>query len=176
MLHLSPRSLALRTVVSDLQQRLGMVPDAAIVLGSGLGGFVDRMDVTQRIAYHDLPGLPASSAGGHAGEFVLGQFGGKTIIAMAGRLHRYEGHSMQTVTMPVLSMVGLGATQLIVSNAAGGLNPNYRVGDLVCITDHIDWTMPMRDQRQVGNTQRAAAAQTRWHPRAAACGCPSRAY
>ncbi len=115
------------------------VPKVAIILGSGLGGIADRIDRVLTIPFADIPGFAASTAGGHRGELILGNLQGERVVAMAGRLHRYEGHSRAQVALPVATMSALGATTLIVSNAAGGLNPDFSVGDLVVIRDHIDW-------------------------------------
>lgn len=118
---------------SDLQPRFG------IILGSGLGGVVDAIQQPQTWDFAQLPGFGTSTAGGHRGQLVLGQLGGVPVVAMAGRLHRYGGWSTAQVTFPVSVMHGLGASRLIVSNAAGGVNPKYCVGDIVVIADHIDW-------------------------------------
>lgn len=109
------------------------------MLGSGLGGLADSIDSPTVIPYREIPGLAASTAAGHRGEFIVGQLASRPIIAMAGRLHVYEGHSLQDVTRPVALMAGIGISQLVVSCAAGGLNPAFSVGDLVLINEHSSW-------------------------------------
>lgn len=113
-------------------------PSHAIILGSGLGGVADLIDQAVRIDFADIPGFTTSTASGHLGQLIVGQLKGSPVVAMAGRFHRYEGHDRAAVTFPVCVMNALGADVLIVSNAAGGLNPNYSVGDLVVINGHID--------------------------------------
>lgn len=110
-----------------------------VVLGSGLGGLADAIESPAIVPYADIPGLAASTASGHRGEFLIGRLASRPIIAMAGRLHVYEGHSLRNVTRPVALMTGLGIRELIVSCAAGGLNPHFEVGDLVLLTEHSSW-------------------------------------
>lgn len=113
-------------------------PRAGIILGSGLGGLADEIASPLRIDYADLPGFARATASGHRGQLIFGILDNVPVVAMAGRLHRYEGHSDDRVTFPVRLMAALGSTTLIVSNAAGGLNPVLDVGDIVVINDHID--------------------------------------
>lgn len=113
-------------------------PRAGIILGSGLGGLADEIADPLRIDYADLPGFARATASGHRGQLIFGTLDDVPVVAMAGRMHRYEGHSDDRVTFPVRFMAALGATTLIVSNAAGGLNPMLNVGDIVVINDHID--------------------------------------
>jgi len=113
-------------------------PRIAIILGTGLGTLADRIDVTQRISYESVPHFAKSTVATHAGELVLGNLAGKRVIAMSGRFHCYEGYSLQQVTFPVRVAKALGARALIVSCAAGGLNPQFSPGDLMVITDHIN--------------------------------------
>ena len=119
------------------QQTGGYTPIVGIVLGSGLGRLADRIEQPVVIPYRDIPGFPVSTAVGHKGNFIIGRLGGKTVIAMQGRFHYYEGYPMDLVTIGVRTMAVLGVQDLFVSNAAGGANPDYRVGDLVIIRDHI---------------------------------------
>lgn len=114
-------------------------PDVAIIIGSGLGNLVKRMDVKVRIPYHDIPHFPKSTVKGHAGEILSGVIGKNKVMAFSGRFHYYEGYSMAEVTYPVRVAKLLGAKLLIVTNAAGGLNPKFHVGDLMLITDHINF-------------------------------------
>ena len=119
------------------QQTDGYAPVAGIVLGSGLGRLADRIENPVVIPYRDIPGFPVSTAVGHKGNFIIGLLGGKTVIAMQGRFHYYEGYPMDLVTIGVRTMAVLGVKFLFVSNAAGACNPDFRVGDLVIIRDHI---------------------------------------
>ena len=119
------------------QQTGGYSPVVGIVLGSGLGRLADRIENPVVIPYRDIPGFPVSTAVGHKGNFIVGRLGGKTVIAMQGRFHYYEGYPMDLVTIGVRTMAVLGVKCLFVSNAAGAANPDYRIGDLVIIRDHI---------------------------------------
>ena len=124
--------------VSYLQNRTGFSPDYGVILGSGLGSFTDDIRIEHRIPYSEIPNFPLSTVQGHAGALVFGTIGSKKVVAMQGRFHFYEGYGMQQVTFPVRVMKYLGVSKLIVSNASGGVNPNYRVGSIVLITDHIN--------------------------------------
>nr|WP_310569251.1 purine-nucleoside phosphorylase [Gemmatimonas sp.] len=112
--------------------------DVAIILGTGLGGLADEIDVEQTIEYKDLPNFPLSTVESHKGRLLCGTLGGKTVVAMQGRFHRYEGYSLQQVTFPVRVLRALGADTLIVSNACGGMHPLWAAGDLMVIADHIN--------------------------------------
>ena len=109
-----------------------------IILGSGLGKLAERIDASAVIPYSEIPGFPVSTAVGHKGNLILGTLGGRPVIAMQGRFHFYEGYPMDLVTLPVRVMAALGVKYLFVSNAAGGLNRDFGVGDLMTITDHIN--------------------------------------
>ena len=113
-------------------------PEVGIILGTGLGGFVDSIDVEYRLEYKDIPNMPVSTVEGHKGCLIFGVVGGKKVVAMQGRFHYYEGYAMKQVTFPVRVMALLGIKQLFVSNAAGGVNTSFCVGDLMIITDHIN--------------------------------------
>ena len=113
-------------------------PTVGIVLGSGLGRLADRIENPLTIPYREIPGFPVSTAIGHKGNFIVGTLGGKTVIAMQGRIHYYEGYGMELVTLPIRVMKVVGIQYLFVSNAAGGVNFNYHVGDLMIIRDHIN--------------------------------------
>ena len=113
-------------------------PVIGIVLGSGLGKLADRIQDPVAIPYKDIPGFPVSTALGHKGNFIVGTLGGKTVIAMQGRIHYYEGYGMDLVTLPIRVMGLVGIKYLLVSNAAGGINFDFRVGDLMIIKDHIN--------------------------------------
>ena len=116
----------------------GRQPITGIVLGSGLGKLADEIKNSVTVAYRDLPGFPVSTAIGHKGNFIVGELGGQCVIAMQGRIHYYEGYGMNEVVLPIRVMILLGIRQLIVSNAAGGTNPDFSVGDLMIIRDHIN--------------------------------------
>ncbi len=113
--------------VESVRSKTDLVPDVALILGTGLGGF-----------YEDIPGFPLSTVETHAGRLLFGELGGERVVAMQGRFHLYEGYSMQQITFPVRVMRALGAGNLIVSNACGGMNPLWSAGDLVLISDHIN--------------------------------------
>ncbi len=114
-------------------------PTIGIVLGTGLGALADKIKTTARIRYTDIPHFPASTVEGHAGELLIGTLGGKKVIALSGRFHFYEGYSLQQVTFPIRVAKALGIKTLIVSNACGGLNPQFGAGDIMLITDHINF-------------------------------------
>ena len=115
----------------------GKKPFAGIVLGSGLGKLADKIENQIVIPYKEIPGFPVSTAVGHKGNLIAGDLGGKFVVAMQGRFHYYEGYSMEQVTLPIRVMKVLGIQYLFVSNAAGGVNYDFKVGDLMVITDHI---------------------------------------
>lgn len=113
-------------------------PEIGIVLGTGLGALVDQIEQEKIIAYNFIPHFPISTVDSHFGRLIFGQLGGKRVVAMQGRLHFYEGYSMQELTFPIRVMSMLGIHTLLVSNASGGLNPAYRNGDMMVIDDHIN--------------------------------------
>jgi purine-nucleoside phosphorylase len=113
-------------------------PELGIVLGTGLGALAAEIEVETSIPYEEIPGFPRSTVESHSGRLILGALEGVNVVAMEGRFHRYEGYSMQQVTLPIRVMRELGADALIVSNACGGMNPLWRDGDLVLISDHIN--------------------------------------
>ena len=116
----------------------GRKPTIGIVLGSGLGRLADEIENPLVLPYKCIPGFPVSTAIGHKGNFIIGQLGGKTVVAMQGRIHYYEGYGMNQVTLPIRVMKLMGIEYLFVSNAAGGTNLGYQVGDLMIIRDHIN--------------------------------------
>ena len=130
--------------VAALRQRLGAAlpsrPDAAIILGTGLSGLVERMEDTVSVPYADLPGFPVSTVASHAGAFVLGRLGGRTVLVQQGRCHLYEGFGPDKVCMGVRVMAGLGVRRLIITNASGAINPQFDAGGLLCMTDQINAT------------------------------------
>ena len=113
-------------------------PDFGVILGSGLGGFSEDIQIEYTLEYKDIPNFPVSTVEGHKGALIFGSIGTKKVLAMQGRFHFYEGYNMQEVTFPVRVMKFLGLQNLIVSNASGGVNPNFVVGDVMIITDHIN--------------------------------------
>lgn len=121
-----------------VRERFDRPVDAAIILGTGLGGLAAEIDIEQTIAYDELPDFPLSTVETHTGRLLCGSIAGKTVIAMQGRFHRYEGYSLQQVTFPVRVLRALGARTLIVSNACGGMHPLWAPGDLMLIADHIN--------------------------------------
>ena len=121
-----------------LKERMPSKPETAIILGSGLGHLADEIEVETEISYSEIPNMPVSTVEGHSGKMLFGKLGGKEIIAMQGRFHYYEGYSMKEVTFPVRVMYELGIKNLFVSNAAGGMNPLFSVGDLLVLKDHIN--------------------------------------
>jgi purine-nucleoside phosphorylase len=112
-------------------------PRVGIVLGSGLGSFTSELDIEKEIPYADIPHFPVSTVKGHNSKLIFGKLSGKQVVVMAGRFHFYEGYSAQEVVFPIRVMKMLGIEQLMLSNAAGGTNPGFKVGDLMIITDHI---------------------------------------
>ena len=116
----------------------GRQPEIGIVLGSGLGKLADQIADPLVIPYKDIPGFPVSTAIGHKGNFIVGELGGKCVIAMQGRIHYYEGYRMDQVVLPIRVMIRIGIRYLFVSNAAGGTNLGFHVGDLMIIKDHIN--------------------------------------
>lgn len=120
-----------------IQNKTNFNGKVAVILGSGLGNFADKIEVTDKLKYEDIPNFPVSTVEGHSGQLIFGTFQNKTIIAMQGRFHFYEGYSMEEVTFPVRVFKQLGIEFLLVSNAAGGTNYSFHVGDLMMITDHI---------------------------------------
>lgn len=129
----------IQETVQYLKEQTGYTPDFGVILGSGLGSFIDDIDIEFTIKYSDIPNFPVSTVEGHLGALIFGTIGNKKIVAMQGRFHYYEGYSMQEVTFPIRVMKFLGIQKLIVSNASGGVNPNYKVGSIVLIKDHINF-------------------------------------
>jgi purine-nucleoside phosphorylase len=119
-------------------QTANFSPEYGVILGSGLGSFTDDIQIEFTLPYTAIPNFPVSTVQGHKGALVFGTIGGKKVVAMQGRFHFYEGYDMKQVTFPVRVMKYLGVTKLVVSNASGGVNPNYEVGTIVIIKDHIN--------------------------------------
>jgi purine-nucleoside phosphorylase len=128
----------IRQTTEYLKEAIADVPEYGIVLGSGLGGLVNEIDSKKSLPYTSIPGFPVSTVKGHGGNLIFGILGGKKVIALQGRFHYYEGYSMQEVTFPIRVLIALGIKRLILSNASGGMNPDYEIGDIVVINDHIN--------------------------------------
>ncbi len=124
--------------VEFINDRINYNPEYGIILGSGLGGFTNDINVEYILSYSEIPNFPISTVQGHKGALVFGTIGDKRVVAMQGRFHFYEGYDMKQVTFPVRVMKYLGVSKLIVSNASGGVNQNYHVGSIVLIKDHIN--------------------------------------
>ena len=136
---MDPRIERIEGAIRNVREKLqGRKPQAGIVLGSGLGRLADSIQDQLVIPYRDIPGFPVSTATGHKGNFIIGTLGGKTVMAMQGRIHFYEGYGMESVVLPIRVMIGMGIRNLFVSNAAGGINFNLHIGDLMIIKDHIN--------------------------------------
>ncbi len=119
------------------KSKIDFVPDVALVLGSGLGDYADSIDIEAVLDYHDIEGFPVSTVAGHKGRFVFGRVGDVKVVVMQGRVHYYEGYKMEDVVLPVRLMKMMGARVLLLTNAAGGINKDFRPGDFMLISDHI---------------------------------------
>lgn len=131
--------LQINQTLKYIQQRIGdFKPETGIILGTGLARLVDEIKIEHQLVYANIPNFPVSTVEFHSGKLIFGKLGGKRVVAMQGRLHYYEGYSMQQITFPVRVMKLLGIERLFVSNASGSLNPAIKKGNLVCIEDHIN--------------------------------------
>src|SRR6059058_5939365 len=126
----------LHETTAFIRQQCNTTRVVGIVLGSGLGNFTEEMKVETEISYSDIPHFPVSTVEGHSGKLIFGEMGGKKVVAMAGRFHYYEGYTTEEVVFPIRVMKFLGISTLLISNAAGGMNTKFKVGDLMVITDH----------------------------------------
>ena len=133
-------STRIQNAVSYIRSRTDMAPEMGMILGSGLGDFADTLEDRLVIPFTDIPDFPAATVPGHTGAFVFGTKHGRQVLCLQGRLHYYEGHPMPLLTMPVRIMGKLGVKTLLLTNAAGGVNKDYRPGDLMLITDHINYS------------------------------------
>lgn len=129
----------INSTAAYIKSKISGQPEIGIILGTGLGGLVKEINIKHTINYEDIPNFPVSTVEGHSGKLIFGELGGKNVVAMQGRFHYYEGYTMQEVTFPVRVMKLLGIQKLFVSNASGGTNPNFEIGDLMIITDHINF-------------------------------------
>jgi len=131
----------LKTIKSTAKHLLSIVGEqheVGIILGTGLGDLVSEIEVTHSLAYEDIPNFPVSTVEGHSGKLIFGSLGGKRVVALQGRFHYYEGYSMNEVVFPVRVMKFLGIKTLVVSNASGGVNPDFEIGDIMLMDDHIN--------------------------------------
>lgn len=124
--------------VAKVRESWGETPRLGMILGTGLGGLTEQIEVASRIPYEEIPHFPKSTAPSHAGQLVLGRLHGVPIVAMEGRFHYYEGYSLQEVTFPIRVMKALGAETLVVTSAVGGMNPQFKLADIVILEDHIN--------------------------------------
>lgn len=128
----------IKSTVSFIQNKTKFTPEIGIILGTGLGGLVKEIKIEHTLNYTDIPGFPVSTVDGHHGKLIFGELGGKKIVAMQGRFHYYEGYPMEIVIFPVRVLKFLGIKNLLLSNASGGVNPDFEIGDLMIINDHIN--------------------------------------
>lgn len=128
----------IKETTTYLKDRTGASPEVGIILGTGLGGLVGEIEAEHVVPYEEIPHFPVSTVEGHSGKLIFGKLGGKSVMAMQGRFHFYEGYNMKEVTFPVRVMKALGMNDLVVSNASGGVNPDYEIGDLMILNDHIN--------------------------------------
>lgn len=140
----------IKATANFIKERIKTSPKIGIILGTGLGGLVNEIEILDSIPYADIPNFPVSTVEGHAGRLIYGKLGNKNVLAMQGRFHFYEGYSMNEVTFPVRVLKYVGITHLFVSNASGGLNPDCEVGDIMFINDHINFfpEHPLRGKNQ----------------------------
>ncbi len=129
----------IKKTAAYIQSKISEPPDIGIILGTGLGGLVQEINIRHVIPYEEIPNFPISTVEGHSGKLIVGELGGKNVVVLQGRFHYYEGYTMQQVTFPVRVMHLLGIRPLFVSNASGGVNPDFEIGDLMIITDHINF-------------------------------------
>ena len=129
----------IKETASYIKERMHTNPETAIILGTGLGSLAGEITEKYEISYQEIPNFPVSTVEGHSGKLIFGKLGNRDIMAMQGRFHFYEGYSMKEVTFPVRVMYELGIRVLCVSNAAGGMNPDFRIGDIMLIRDHINF-------------------------------------
>lgn len=141
MTAVAPLKEHIAAALASVRARTGARPEVGIILGTGLGGLAARISVETEIPYETIPHFPVSTVESHAGRLLFGTLGGRSVVAMQGRFHRYEGYSLQQVTFPVRVLRALGVKTLLISNACGGMNPLWAAGDLVLLSDHINLLM-----------------------------------
>jgi purine-nucleoside phosphorylase len=140
----------IRETIEYLESRISEKPEIGIILGTGLGGLVKEIEVQHTFPYEFIPNFPVSTVDGHRGQLIFGTMNGKNIVAMQGRFHYYEGYTMQEITFPVRVMKFLGINTLILSNASGGVNPDFEVGDIMVVDDHVNL---MKDNPLIGKNE-----------------------
>ncbi|MDP1622110.1 MAG: purine-nucleoside phosphorylase [Bacteroidales bacterium] len=140
----------IKETVEYLESKITTKPEVGIILGTGLGGLVNEIEIRHTLPYEFIPNFPVSTVDGHNGQLIFGTMGGKNIVAMQGRFHYYEGYTMQEITFPVMVMKFLGIELLVLSNASGGVNPDFEVGDIMVINDHINL---MKDNPLIGKNE-----------------------
>lgn len=140
----------IKETIEYLERRITSKPEVGIILGTGLGGLVNEITIQHTLPYEFIPNFPVSTVSGHHGQLIFGTMGGKNIVAMQGRFHYYEGYTMQEITFPVRVMKFLGISLLVLSNASGGVNPDFEVGDIMLINDHINL---MKDNPLIGRNE-----------------------
>jgi purine-nucleoside phosphorylase len=128
----------IKKTIGYIRGKINFFPETGIVLGTGLGALADKIDPAGSLAYSEIPNFPVSTVEGHSGRLIFGNLNGRNVVAMQGRFHYYEGYSMKEVTFPIRILKYLGVQNLILSNAAGGINPDFEVGDIMVIRDHIN--------------------------------------
>ena len=128
--------------LASVREKTDFKPEVAVILGSGLGDFANEIEIVDTVSYTDIDGFPTSTVAGHAGRFVFGYVEGTPVVIMQGRVHYYEGYPMADVVLPTRLMGMMGAKKLLLTNAAGGSNPNFKPGDLMIISDHITTGVP----------------------------------
>lgn len=132
----------LMTCLASVREQTSFEPEAALILGSGLGDYADEIQIEQTVDYTSIEGFPVSTVKGHKGRFVFGYVSGKPVVIMQGRVHYYEGYKMSDVVLPTRLMGMMGARKILLTNAAGGADPSYKPGDFMMITDHITTGIP----------------------------------
>jgi purine-nucleoside phosphorylase len=128
----------INTTCNYLKSKTDIAPEVGIILGTGLGGLVNEIEIVDAIPYEEIPNFPVSTVEGHQGRLIFGLLGGKKVVAMQGRFHFYEGYSMEELVFPVRVMKYLGIERLFLSNASGGVNPDYEIGEIMILNDHIN--------------------------------------
>lgn len=128
----------IKSTTAYIKSKVSFTPEVGIILGTGLGGLVKDIEVLHTLSYDEIPHMSVSTVEGHSGKLIFGNLGGKQVVVMQGRFHFYEGYTMEQVVFPVRVMKYLGIKTLLLSNASGGVNPNFEIGDLMIITDHIN--------------------------------------
>jgi len=128
----------IKVTTDFINKKIDISPEIGIVLGTGLGNLTNEIDIIESLPYSEIPNFPISTVKGHEGKLIFGKLGGKNVVAMQGRFHYYEGYNMQELTFPIRVLKYLGIKLLVLSNAAGGINPEHQIGDLMIIRDHIN--------------------------------------